>query len=136
MKVRYEVCTMPGGRRSNQDRWVVGRSVVEEREKTSGVWDTEVEPLLTAVDLWPYIDGYRSSDGSPVIKRVSVGGESGPGARICDYSWVEAIHAQCIKNGISFNYHQTGAKLIKDGKLYDIPRKLQHTQAHKAGLDT
>ena len=49
MKVRYEVCTMPGGRRSNQDRWVVGRSVVEEREKTSGVWDTEVEPLLTAV---------------------------------------------------------------------------------------
>ena len=30
----------------------------------------------------------------------------------------------------------TGAKLIKDGKLYDIPIKLQHTQAHKAGLDT
>ena len=95
-----------------------------------------IEPMLTAVDLWPYIDGYRSSDGSPVIKRVSVGGESGPGARICDYSWVEAVHAQCIENGISFNYHQTGAKLINDGKLYDIPRKLQHTQAHKAGLDT
>ena len=49
---------------------------------------------------------------------------------------VEAVHAQCVENGISFNYHQTGAKLIKDGKLYDIPRKLQHTQAHKAGLDT
>lgn len=95
-----------------------------------------IEPMLTAVDLQPYIEGYRSSDGSPVIKHVSVGGESGPGARICDYSWVEAVHAQCIKNGISFNYHQTGSKLIKDGKLYDIPRKLQHTQAHKAGLDT
>jgi protein gp37 len=95
-----------------------------------------IEPMLTAVDLQPYIKGYRSSDGSPVIKHVSVGGESGPEARICDYSWVEAVHAQCIENGISFNYHQTGAKLIKDGKLYDIPRKLQHTQAHKAGLDT
>ena len=58
------------------------------------------------------------------------------GVRICDYSWVEAVHAQCIENGISFKYHQTGAKLIKNGKLYDIPRKLQHTQAHKAGLDT
>ena len=37
-----------------------------------------IEPMLTAVDLRPYIDGYRSSDGSPVIKRVSVGGESVP----------------------------------------------------------
>ena len=95
-----------------------------------------IEPMLTAVNLQPYIEEYRLSDGNPVIKHVSVGGESGPGARICDYSWVEAVHAQCIENGISFNYHQTGAKLIKDGKLYDIPRKLQHTQAHKAGLDT
>lgn len=66
-----------------------------------------IEPMLTAVDLQPYIKEYRSSDGGPMIKHVSVGGESGP-----------------------------GAKLIKDGKLYDIPRKLQHTQAHKAGLDT
>lgn len=48
MKVSHEVSTMPGSRRSNQDRWVVGRNV-EDREKTSGVWDTEVEPLLTGV---------------------------------------------------------------------------------------
>ena len=95
-----------------------------------------IEPMLTAVNLRPYIERYRYKDGSPVIKHVSVGGESGPGARVCDYSWVKAVHAQCIENGISFHYHQTGAKLIKDGKLYDIPRKLQHKQAHKAGLDT
>ncbi len=95
-----------------------------------------IEPMLTAVDLQPYINEYRTTDGSPVIRQVSVGGESGPGARICDYSWVEKVHAQCTENGISFYYHQTGAKLIKDGKLYDIPRKMQHTQAHKAGLDT
>ncbi len=95
-----------------------------------------IEPMLSAVDLKPYIEGYRAEDGSPVIKHVSVGGESGPGARICDYSWVEAVHAQCIKNGISFYYHQTGARLLKGGKLYEIPRKMQHIQAHKAGLDT
>ena len=99
-----------------------------------------IEPMLGSVNLRRYFTAYTRIDSqgqaAPLIENVSVGGESGPGARICDYSWVEAVHAQCIENGISFNYHQTGAKLIKDGKLYDIPRKLQHTQAHKAGLDT
>ncbi len=94
-----------------------------------------IEPMLGAVDLTPYINEYREPDGSPVIKHVAVGGESGPNARICDYAWVEDVHRQCIENGISFSYHQTGAKLIKDGKVYHIPRKLQHSQAHKAGLD-
>lgn len=94
-----------------------------------------IEPMLTAVDLQPYFDKYREKDGSPVIKHVTVGGESGPGARICDYAWVDAVHRQCMENGITFYYHQTGAKLRKDGRLYDIPRKLQHSQAHRAGLD-
>ena len=94
-----------------------------------------IEPMLSAVDLRPYIEKYRTSDGAPIIRHVSVGGESGADARVCDYAWVEDVHAQCAQNGISFYYHQTGAKLIKDGKLYQIPRKLQHRQAHKAGLD-
>ena len=94
-----------------------------------------IEPMLSAVDLRPYIDKYRAADGTPLIKHVSVGGESGPEARVCDYAWVEDVHRQCAENGISFYYHQTGAKLIKDGKLYNIPRRLQHSQAHKAGLD-
>ena len=94
-----------------------------------------VEPMLSAVDLKPFIEEYRDENGSPVIKHVSVGGESGPGARICDYTWVEQIHEQCVENGITFYYHQTGARLVKDGKLYKIPRHFQHSQAHKAGLD-
>ena len=73
-----------------------------------------IEPMLSAVDLRPYIEKYRSEDGTPVIKHVSVGGESGFDARICDYSWVEDVHSQCIDNGITFYYHQTGAKLLKD----------------------
>lgn len=95
-----------------------------------------IEPMLTAVDLSRFIEEYRADDGTPLIRRVSVGGESGPDARACDYSWVEQVHSQCKENGISFYYHQTGAKLIKDGKTYSIPRALQHSQAHKAGLDT
>ncbi len=94
-----------------------------------------IEPMLTNVDLKPYIEKYRTSDGRPLIELVSVGGESGANARVCDYKWVESVWSQCKENGISFYYHQTGAKLIKDGKLYSIPRKLQHIQAHKAGLD-
>ncbi len=31
--------------------------------------------------------------------------------------------------------HQTGAKLRKGGREYQIPRKLQHSQAKKAVLD-
>ena len=95
-----------------------------------------IEPMLSAVNLTPYIEKYRSADGTPVIKHVSVGGESGFDARICDYAWVEDVHSQCINNGITFYYHQTGAKLLKDGKLYNIPRKKQHSQAHRAGLDS
>ena len=85
-----------------------------------------VEPMLSAVNLLPYIKS---------IDSVSVGGESGPDARACDYNWVLDLHDQCIENGVSFSYHQTGAKLIKDGKLYQIPRSQQHSQAKKAGLD-
>ena len=34
-----------------------------------------------------------------------------------------------------FRFHQTGAKLIKDGKLYHIRRCYQYGQAKKAGVD-
>ena len=82
--------------------------------------------MLSAVNLRPYIKS---------IDSVSAGGESGPEARPCDYNWVLALHSQCLENSVSFSYHQTGAKLIKDGKLFRIPRNQQHSQAKKAGLD-
>lgn len=85
-----------------------------------------VEPMLSAVDLKSFINN---------IDSVSVGGESGSDARPCDYDWVLSLHSQCIENRVSFSYHQTGACLIKDGKTYHIPRKKQHSQAKKAGLD-
>ncbi len=85
------------------------------------------EPLLERIDLSKYLD--------PEIESVSVGGESGDDARICDYAWVLDIRQQCLRAGVAFSYHQTGAKLMKNGKLYHIPKDKQEEQAHRAGID-
>ena len=42
---------------------------------------------------------------------------------------------QCVEYGVPFYYHQTGAKLKRGDKIYEIPREYQHEQAHKAHLD-
>jgi len=89
-----------------------------------------VEPMLSPVDLNSFFLGYPHQ-----IESVSAGGESGSEARPCDYQWVLDLHNQCEDHGVGFSYHQTGARLIKDGKTYNIPRRFQHDQAKKAGLD-
>lgn len=85
------------------------------------------EPLLESIDLSPYL--------SAEILSVTAGGESGNEARECRYDWVLDIRAQCIKANVSFHYHQTGAKLIKDGKRYCVPKEKQNEQAQRAGID-
>lgn len=82
-----------------------------------------LEPMLEEMDLTPYIGQ---------LDAVSLGGESGENARPLDFEWVRRIAKQCKDAGVPFHFHQTGANLIKDGKLYQIPRKLQHSQAAKA----
>ena len=89
------------------------------------------EPMLERIDIRPYLSRYGS-----VIRSVSCGGESGPDARICDFDWVLDVHAQCLEYGVPFFYHQTGARLRKNNKIYQIPREHQHSQAPKADLDT
>ena len=42
---------------------------------------------------------------------------------------------QCVEVGVPFHFHQTGARLRKGDRVYDIPREHQHEQAKKAGLD-
>ena len=85
------------------------------------------EPLLEKIDMSPYLDER--------IQSVSAGGESGPDARVCDYDWVLCLRNACADAGVSFNFHQTGAKFCKDGKIYTIPRKYQQEQARRAGID-
>lgn len=84
-------------------------------------------PLLGALDIAQYL--------TPAIEQVSAGGESGNDARPCDYDWVLGIRRQCVEADIPFCYHQTGARLLKDGRLYRIRRPFQHSQARKAGID-
>jgi protein gp37 len=88
------------------------------------------EPMLERINIRKYLKEYGEQ-----IESVSCGGESGPEARICDYAWVLDTHMQCVEYSVPFYYHQTGARLRKGNKIYEIPREHQHTQAHKAHLD-
>lgn len=63
------------------------------------------------------------------------GGESGQDARICDYNWILDLRRQCGEAGVAFHFKQTGARFLKDGKLYRIPRARQHEQAARAGIE-
>lgn len=86
------------------------------------------EPLLERISLLPYLE-------SGEIKSVTVGGESGESARVCDYDWVLSIRDDCISSRVNFRFKQTGANFRKDGKTYRIQRKDQHSQASRAGID-
>lgn len=85
------------------------------------------EPILQPINLLPYLN--------QTIEQVVVGGESGDNARLCSYDWVLDIRRQCLEKGISFHFKQTGANFEKNGRVYQVPRRLQLTQAGKAGID-
>lgn len=84
-------------------------------------------PLLGALDIARHL--------TPEIEEVSAGGESGNEARTCDYAWILDIRRQCIEQNVPFSFHQTGARLSKDGRIYRIRRQYQHSQARRAGID-
>lgn len=86
-----------------------------------------VSPLIGPVDVSAYLD--------ETIEEVSVGGESGVHARPCDYDWVLSLREQCVAHNVPFRFHQTGAHFIKDGHMYNVARKFQLSQAHKADID-
>lgn len=68
-------------------------------------------------------------------EQVTVGGESGRDARVCDYDWVLDIRQQCLDANVPFHFKQTGALFRKDGRTFRIPRNQQMPQAHKADID-
>ena len=86
-----------------------------------------IAPILGKIDISKYLDS--------TIEEVSVGGESGMDARPCNYDWVLYLREQCINVNVPFRFHQTGARLIKDGKEYRILRRYQHSQAKKANIN-
>lgn len=86
-----------------------------------------VAPMLERIELSQYLDR--------TIEEISVSGESGVLARVCDYAWILDLRRQCMEKNVPFRFHQTGAKLLKDGKLYRIKRKYQIAQAYKANIN-
>jgi protein gp37 len=92
------------------------------------------EPLLGPIDFHGLLASPINGDAQ-WCEQVTVGGESGHDARVCDYDWVLNIREQCINANVSFHFKQTGAHFRKDGRLYNIPRKLQMSQAHRAEID-
>lgn len=81
-------------------------------------------PILEYVELERYLQ-------SGLIEQVSVGGESYAGARVCDFEWVKKIRGVCLKNGVVFDFHQTGSVFRKDGRIYHIKHCDEHSQAKK-----
>ena len=86
-----------------------------------------VAPILERIDISAYLNS--------AIGGVAVSGESGNNARICRYEWILDIRRQCIEKDVPFYFHQTGAKFLKNGKLYNIRRCDQETQAQKARIN-
>jgi protein gp37 len=84
------------------------------------------EPMLEAIDLRPYL--------GPGVAQVVAGGESGEDARLMRYDWALDLYRQCEQAGVPLWFKQTGARFEKDGLVYRIPRRLQFSQARKAGL--
>lgn len=86
------------------------------------------EPMLEEIHIEPYLAAGK-------IEAVTCGGESGPEARICDFSWVLETRRQCMEADVPFYFKQTGARFKKDGRIYRIERKDQMPQAQKAGIN-
>lgn len=86
-----------------------------------------IGPMLGPVNLEEYLDGS--------IREVSCSGESGVNVRPLNYDWVLDVRRQCVEKNTAFQFHQTGAYFVKDGKTYRIPRRFQISQARKADID-
>lgn len=88
------------------------------------------EPMLEGINIEAYLSYYGNG-----IESVSCGGESGEGARVCDYDWILWMREQCMRYNVNFTFRQTGANFRKNGRIYTVPRPLQIKQAAKANIN-
>lgn len=87
-----------------------------------------LEPLLGYVDCSMMLD-------DPSLDRVICGGESGSGARECNYEWVKHIADDCSKHGVPFCFKQTGARFVdSEGHLNKVARKDQYSRANDLAI--
>ena len=124
---------------TTENQWAADRRLPVYLSVPMKHYSVMIEPMLSTVNLRRYFTAYTRTNSRgqtvPLIEAISAGGESGPDARVCDYAWVLDAHMQCVEYSVPFSFHQTGARLKKGDKIYDIPREHQHEQARKARLD-
>jgi protein gp37 len=82
-------------------------------------------PLLGAIDLSAYLSG---------IDHVTVSGESGRAARVCDYDWVLNLREQCVAAGVTFWFKGTGSLFRRDGVTQKINPFKQGSLAAELGI--
>lgn len=83
-------------------------------------------PLLEAIDLSNYLNS---------IEHVTVGGETGREARMCDYNWVLDIREQCIKSDTTFWFKNTGSYFKYNGTIHKINPYKQNSFAKELGIN-
>lgn len=83
-----------------------------------------LSPILEYIDLNKLL-------AYGLIERVCVGGESYSGARLCDFTWVEQIYIDCMKNNTEFNFHQSGSNFLCDGTTFKGTLKDQWLRAEQ-----
>ena len=83
-------------------------------------------PLLSAIDLSPYLEG---------IEHVTVGGETGREARLCDYDWVLDIREQCIKASKTFWFKNTGSLFKRDSLIQKVNPFKQNSFAKELDIN-
>lgn len=82
-------------------------------------------PLLESIDLTPYLAG---------VDHVTVAGEAGREARVCDHEWVLSIREQCKQAGITFWFKSTGARYKHKGVIQKVNPYKQASLAKELDL--
>lgn len=89
-----------------------------------------VEPILEEINLEQYLKTGK-------IEHVTIGGESGSGARVCDYKWIRNIVDCCKQYNVDYWFKQTGARFINEnGNLEKVARCNQYKRAYIYNLYT
>ena len=83
-------------------------------------------PIFEQIDLTPYLCG---------IEHVTVGGETGREARLCDYNWVLDIREQCVNAGTTFWFKNTGSFFKRDEIVQKINPFKQNSLAKELGIN-
>lgn len=89
---------------------------VESRQQLGRIDDLRGTPAaLRFLSLEPLLEDLGTLDLTG-IGWVIVGGESGPGARMCDVAWIRSIVEQCAASGVPCFVKQLGDRSFMDGK--------------------